>query len=186
MRRTLAVAAVLALPALAGAQEEPETVSMIRDTGVHRRPLDFSVLGGAPGFGLAGFGGGIRVGIPILSDGFLPRLNDGVFFETGAELLHWTLLAGDYNSITVPLHMRWNFYLARDWTVFATAGFEFSYYLEHRFFEAPSGVAWFNVAQGGVLTFGVGGGVLYNFSESVSLRLDATLSLLAIGLTFRF
>jgi len=189
MRRTsakLAVLAVLAVPALGVAQEEPDTISMIRDTGVHRRPVDVSLLAGAPGFGLAGYGGGLRVALPLLDDGFLPRLNEAFFFETGVEYVHWTLTAGDFDSITVPLHARWNFYLDKDWTVFVSAGFELSWFLSEGIFSAPNGVAWFNMVQGGVLVFGAGGGVLYNFSEAVSLRVDATLSLLAIGLTIRF
>ena len=187
MRKTWLLVAWLAVPAVAAAQEDAGTVSMIRDTGIHRRPVDFSVLGGAPGFGLAGYGGGVRIGLPILSDGFLPRLNDAVFVEVGAEFIHWTYLAtDDFNSITVPLHMRWNFFLDRDWTAFVSAGFELSYFLDQGFFEPPPGVNFFNVVQGGVLTVGVGGGVMYNFTEAVSLRVDATLSLLGIGLTFRF
>lgn len=184
--RWLVVTVLFAVPASAFAQEDVDTVSMIRDTGVHRRPVDLTFIGGAPGFGLAGYGGGVRVGIPLLSDGFLPRLNDAVFVESGAEFIHWTLTAGDFNSITVPIHVRWNFYLAKDWTAFLNGGFELSYFLGEGFFDSPTGVPFFNVVQGGVLTVGVGGGVMYNFSEAVSLRIDATLSLLGIGLTFRF
>jgi hypothetical protein len=189
MRRStapFAVLAVLLLPVSAMAQEEADTISMIRDTGVHRRPVDFSILGGAPGFGLAGYGGGFRLGLPVLDDGLLPRLNEALFFETGVEYFHWSIVAGDFDSITVPLHARWNFYLDKDWTAFVAAGFEFSYFFGESIFSAPTGVAWFNVVNAGVMTFGAGGGVLYNFSEAVSLRVDATLSLLALGLTLRF
>jgi len=164
-------------------------MSFVSDAGPHARPVDLSVFGGTPGALLVGFGGGIRVAFPLLHDGFLGSINNAVKLETGVEFYHWSFAGLDYESIAVPLQLRWDFYLTPQWTVFAAMGVAVNvYYFADGagFFDAPGDVSFWGFGSGAMITTAFGAGVLLNFSETVSLRLDASLNLLAIGLTFRF
>ena len=198
MRRIAPAAAVVAvlLLALPEARAQRQTIttdqqamSFVSDGGPHARPVDLSIFGGTPGALLVGFGGGIRVAFPLIHDGFIGSINNAVKLETGAEFYHWSFAGYDYESIAVPLQLRWDFYLTPEWTVFAAMGVAVNvYYFEDDagFFDAPGDVGVWGFGSGAMITTAVGVGALLNFSDSVSLRLDASLNLLAIGLTFRF
>jgi hypothetical protein len=62
------------------------------------------------------------------------------------------------------------------------------YYFEEDsgFFDAPENTRLWGFGSGALITSAFGVGALLNFSESVALRLDASLNLLGVGLTFRF
>lgn len=197
MRRLPIVAAVVAAllwAPSAWAQQrgslttDQPAMSFVRDGGPHTRPIDLSVFAGTPGALLVGFGGGVRVSFPLMHDGFIGSINNAVRFETGAEFYHWSFGGFAYETIAVPLQLRWDFFLTEQWTVFAAAGVALNvYYFEDDagFFDAPKNTDLWGFGSGALITSAVGFGALINFSESVSLRLDATLNLLAIGLTFR-
>lgn len=163
-------------------------MSYVRDAGPHSRPVDLSVLVGTPGALLVGFGGGVRVSFPLIHDGFIGSINNAVRLETGAEFYHWAFGGFSYETIAIPLQLRWDFFLTEQWTVFAALGVAVNvYYFEDGagFFDAPDNTDLWGFGSGALITSAAGFGALLNLSEALSLRLDASLNLLAIGLTFR-
>ncbi len=66
-------------------------------------------------------GVGIRVGIPIVRNGFISRINNQVAINFGADLLFWPYYNNNVNLI-VPLALQWSFYLASAFSFFAEAG----------------------------------------------------------------
>lgn len=168
--------------------DNPAT-SFVRDAGPHSRPVDLSVLVGTPGALLVGFGGGVRISFPLVHDGFIGTINNAVRLETGVELYHWSFAGFDYETIAIPVLLRWDFFVTEQWTVFAALGVAVNvYYFEEGagFFDAPENTDLWGFGSGALITSAFGAGALLNISETTSLRLDASLNLLGIGLTFRF
>jgi hypothetical protein len=80
-----------------------------------------------------GFGPGIRFSIPIVSPGFIPKLNNSVAISFGADLLHYTpaykKCQGDFCNegpsywvLYAPVAMQWNFWLTDKISVFGEPG----------------------------------------------------------------
>jgi hypothetical protein len=186
-------AVVLSWAPVAGAQQwalttDNPAMSYVRDAGPHQRPVDLSAIVGTPGALLVGFGGGLRVSFPLVHDGFIGSINNAVRLETGAEFYHWSYASFDYDTVAIPLQLRWDFYVAEQWTVFVAAGLAVNLYYfgdGAGFFDAPEHTDLWGFGSGALITTAVGFGALLNFSESVSLRFDASLNLLGLGLTFR-
>ncbi len=184
MRVPVLAIAILLAPALASAQ------STIRQAGVHERPADFSLLLFLP-FPF-GFGGGARVGIPVAHDGFIGGVNDAVFVEPGFQFLIWSGFDQSIVGVQVPVLMRWDFFLTRDWTVFGSVGPVFGFYFDDR---GGGRGGNFKVHGDGIFSpggapgfFGItlGGGAFYNFAPGSALRLDASTGMLGVGLVWKF
>ncbi len=84
-------------------------------------------------YGGTSFGPGIRFGIPIMSPGFVPRINDSVAISFGADLVRYSgytytcNAAGCYDTASfwaayVPVTLQWNFWLTDRWSVFGEPG----------------------------------------------------------------
>lgn len=188
MHRALALALVLlTLPAVANAQ------SIIKDRSDHTRPADLSLLGLIPlPFG---FGFGMRFGIPIAHDGFIGSINDAVFIEPGAQFIFWTDFNHDRLGIQVPVLMRWDFFLTRDWTVFGSVGPVFGFYFDDGGggggghgggrFRVEGDEVFRPAGPPGFFGIVFGGGAFYNFSQTAALRLDASTRMLGVGILLR-
>ena len=76
----------------------------------------------APG----GFGLGGRFSIPIVSNGFIPTINNSVGVTFGLDWVHYgqCWYAGDCtaNYFDLPVAMQWNFYVAQRFSVFGEPG----------------------------------------------------------------
>lgn len=76
-------------------------------------------------YGTAGFGGGLRVGIPFVV-GHVGRAPDNLAISFGADILHYDncFFANDCgaNYLMVPVAVQWNVFVARRVSVFAEAG----------------------------------------------------------------
>src|SRR5689334_21749049 len=123
-KRALVMLSILALPALGQAQ------SIIRDRSSHSRPVDLSILGAVPF--PAGFGVGLRVGLPIVPNGFIGAINDAVFLEPGVQVVYWSDRWADFDDtrfgVQIPVFMRWDFFLSRVWTVYGEVGVLFGFF----------------------------------------------------------
>ncbi len=106
--------------ALEGIADEPDNHLSQVETEIH------AVLG------INNLGAGIRINFPVLKQGFINDLNNSVAINLGADFLNWT--ASDYNvtGVVVPVMLQWNFYLTRDWSLFAEGGVAFQNWFSRR------------------------------------------------------
>ena len=70
---------------------------------------------------------GLRVGIPIVRNGFVPPINNQVVINFGGDLVFWPDYQ-DYAELILPVALQWDFYLASQWSVFAEAGLAVEWY----------------------------------------------------------
>jgi len=84
-------------------------------------------------FGGHGFGPGIRFGIPLMSPGFIKKINDSVALSFGGDFLYLRPLEsrcdnnGCYEAKALwgfysPVTLQWNFWLTEKWSAFGEAG----------------------------------------------------------------
>jgi hypothetical protein len=133
-----------------------------------------------------GFGGGARVSIPVVQNGFIQSLNDSVAVTFGLDVVHYD---GCYiprysctaNYLLVPAAVQWNFYVARQWSVFGEPGF----FVYHGFFDAcPAGYECVNVPNATSVQPAVFVGGRYHFSESTSLTMRLGYPTVSFGVSF--
>lgn len=183
MRHALAATALL-VALLSGVDAHAQ--SILRDRSQHSRPVDLSILGGIPY--PFGFGAGIRVGLPIVPNGFIGSINDGVFLEPGVQFVYWDDFHDTRTGVMVPILLRWDFFLTRVWTLFGTAGVVFGFFTDDRdrFEVKRARDVFFPGSRPGFFQVALGGGAMINFNAKTSLRLDASTHMLAVGVVFRF
>lgn len=82
---------------------------------------------------LFGLGAGIRFSIPIVRNGFLPKINDSVAITFGGDFVRFpngaTVCGANacanspgYTILYAPVAMQWNFFLTDQWSVFGEPG----------------------------------------------------------------
>jgi hypothetical protein len=92
-----------------------------------------------------GIGLGARATIPIVNEGFIPKLNDTVGIGFGLDWVHWDggyrgcVRYNDNNRgcdafetkgadyLWIPVVMQWNFWLSENWSVFGEPGLALRY-----------------------------------------------------------
>ncbi|MBI5486957.1 MAG: hypothetical protein HY905_06465 [Deltaproteobacteria bacterium] len=79
----------------------------------------FSFLGG---WYLTGFGGEFRFAFPIVPNGAIEYLNESMAIELGAGYQYFLDSSRDFQRITFPLTVRWDFHLTDLWTVYGALG----------------------------------------------------------------
>jgi hypothetical protein len=67
----------------------------------------------------ASFGPGLRIGIPLVTNGFVRSINNSVALGLGIDMAHY---GPSSNVIWVPVVMQWNFYITDEITVFGEPG----------------------------------------------------------------
>jgi hypothetical protein len=132
-----------------------------------------------PIFGTFNVGLGAYYSIPVIAHGPIPAINNSLAIEFGAffEYYHWSYdfpVPNGSGSINwyafAPLAgVRWDFYLTRDWTVFA--GLKLGYAIG--FAQGSVGVAG-NYSTPGVSSFifDFSSGAIWHFSKPVALRME--------------
>jgi hypothetical protein len=126
-----AALAILVAPSTASAQSIIEQPGRHRDYGIEVEP--HLALGLGDGHGASdGIGGGLRLGIPLVKNGFVSTINNGVALGIGVDWLHYSVSCGfadcwHANRLWVPIVLQWNFYLSPSWSVFAEGGLTFSH-----------------------------------------------------------
>jgi len=131
----------------------------------------------------AGFGLGARFGIPIVSNGFVPTINNSVAISFGVDWTHYDCyFAGNCSAdyFTFPVVLQWNFYVSQHWSVFGEPGL----FIYHGFVDCPLGDECLGLPQEtGVLpAFFVGG--RYHFSDTVALTMRVGFPSFSIGVSF--
>lgn len=132
--------------------------------GWHKGPHD--------NFGNPELGAGFRATIKIVDPGFVPKINDTVGITFGADLTGCPDYCSERFHVWLPIGLQWNFYLTKEWNVFADFGFSFR-------FVGNSG------AYNGLYPdFFFMGGARYQFTDKVSLTLRIGYPFLSAGVSF--
>ncbi|MDP9033412.1 MAG: hypothetical protein M3O50_01280 [Myxococcota bacterium] len=141
----------------------------------------FDPPGGGSG---AGFGIGGRASFEIVSNGFVPTINDSIAIGVGADFIHYqgvgvrpgtctrfvqgpantnvcvevSRTGGSSTYLFLPAVMQWNFWLARRWSVFGEPGLTV-YWSDHGAVGASPAFyvgGRFHITDGVTLTFRLG------------------------------
>ena len=145
-----------------------------------------------------GFGLGARFSIPIVQNGFIPTINNSVAISFGVDWLHYAescfyyfgpganspCYGGDANYLFFPVALQWNFFVARQWSVFGEPGLV----IYHGFFNycpsnVPPNTVCNNPSDTGVdFAFYVGG--RWHFSDHASLTMRIGYPTFSVGVSF--
>jgi hypothetical protein len=145
------------------------------------------VLGWDDVYASDGFGVGGRFSIPIVENGFVPSINNSVAIGFGLDLVHydscWYVGNCSANYIHIPVVMQWNFYVARQWSVFGEPGLV----IFHGFIEdCPVSIK--NCPINGPRETSVEPalylGGRYHFNNKMSLTMRVGFPSISIGLSF--
>ncbi len=152
-------------------------------------------LFGPPGEGSGvGIGAGLRASFEIVHTGFVPTINDSVAIGAGVDFSHYggggvigpgtctryapgpagtnvcvqvSQTGGPSNYAYLPLVLQWNFWLTRQWSVFAEPGFTLYWYDDRTLGAAPA------LFLGG----------RWHFSDRVTLTMRAGYPTFTLGLS---
>ena len=208
MRTSLALATLL----LGVAAASPaDARSIIKDPnppkyGVEIEPkLNLSYFGLWNSYGGNGWGPGVRFSIPLMSPGFIKKINDSVAISFGADFVHyegyryyscngrncpiaWNSYDTSFWSLHLPVTLQWNFWLTEKWSVFAEPGLTVrrSFYKDDpyytncdpRFYACGS-----RDATDLYFTFFVGGRFHFTDNVALTMRLGHPLDF-SIGVSF--
>jgi hypothetical protein len=132
------------------------------------------------------FGIGGRFSIPIVENGFVKTINNSVAISFGADLMHYDgCYIGRFggcsaNFLFLPVTMQWNFFVARQWSVFGEPGL----FLYHGFFDTcPANTPCIEPTATGLRPAFFAGG-RYHFSESVALTMRIGYPTFSVGVSF--
>ncbi|MCL2725358.1 MAG: hypothetical protein FWD69_13080 [Polyangiaceae bacterium] len=128
--KILSIATILG--AAVAAPGEAHAQSIIRIPGDHPNYAvevePHGLLGWADLYAGSGFGLGGRFSIPIVSNGFVPTINNSVGIGLGLDWVHYSgcYFSGDRgcsaNYFLFPVVLQWNFWLTPQWSVFGEPG----------------------------------------------------------------
>lgn len=136
-----------------------------------------------------GFGVGFRGSIPLLHNGFIPKLNNSVAIGFGLDFVRFG--RGDYcrgggplsncddrvrqdgfNELYFPVVMQWNFFLSRNWSVFGEPGIGLYYH------------AWDGPNDFDIDPFIMFVGGRFHFSNRVTLTMRIGYPAFSVGCSF--
>jgi len=148
-----------------------------------------------------GFGLGGRFSIPLTDNGFVKSINNSVAITFGIDWLHYAgsgcyfyygyapgnrgpcYVLPDINYLFFPVALQWNFFVAKQWSVFAEPGL----FVYHGFFDfcsnVPPGVPCSNPSSTSVDAALFLGG-RYHFNEHVALVLRVGYPTFSFGVSF--
>lgn len=150
-----------------------------------------------PGYGLGtGIGGGVRATIPILRNGFIPKLNNSVGIGFGLDYVGYDNASGSRGSCAefaqgpsgvpvcvrvsgsaygysgryfyLPVVLQWNFWLHRRWSVFGEPGLAL-YFEDSRLRVDP-----FEIFAGG----------RFHFNDRITLTMRIGYPVFTLGVSF--
>jgi hypothetical protein len=156
-------------------------VGSITDTRRHTRDVDLSLLLWLPYYYGFGFGGQVRLEIPVLPDGFIPAINDEFSLEPSFGMA-WT----DYNYVdsrydfvdfTPALYALWRFHFSTQFSAYACLGLGINIGVANRPYAGfyPTYFYW-----------DPGVGISYKFTPGVALRAEIGAQGLKGGFSFYF
>lgn len=172
---------VLALAAPSGAAAQGVD---IRRPHTGARPIQLDLHAGFAWWDV-GLATGVRLGIPIMNNGFVDSINNAVYINFGVDF-YWVRWRGntgggwDYGpALGFPVTLHWEFYFHENWSAFLEAGFQI--FLHQNFlgggpFDVYDGRYWFIA----------GAGASFHISRNFLLTLRVGSPYVALGLTLQF
>jgi hypothetical protein len=189
MNHRTALSCICALLGLVLAAPAVRADDTIKRVGDHPRPAleiePHGIVGWGGVYANGGYGVGARLSLPIVENGFIPKINNSVAISFGLDILRydgcWYYGSCAATFVESPVTMQWNFYVAQKWSVFGEPGLV----LYHGFLsDCPTG-HWCGdapTATGVVPAFYAGG--RYAFSETMSLTMRVGYPTISVGLSF--
>lgn len=113
---------------LLGGMRDAQAELIIRNPDEHTFRFNFEVHGIATYSFWGSFapGVGVRFQIPIMRNGFIPRLNNSIQLGVGLDAVFYPFYRDAYNTfyggLTVPVMLTWNFHLVPRFTLFGEVG----------------------------------------------------------------
>ncbi len=76
-------------------------------------------------YGFFGFGGGVRISMPLCKNCFIPKINNNVAISFGADFIVYPLGGANFTPayLVLPVAMQWNFFVHKKWSVGPEVGF---------------------------------------------------------------
>jgi hypothetical protein len=127
----------------------------------------------------AGLAAGGRFGIPIVTNGFVKKINNAVYINFGADLYFIDSGKNDHAiGLGIPVTLHWEFYFTPEWSAFGEAGPNF--FIHPVVFKGDkwkfSGSHWVSVTAGG----------RYFINNALALTLRIGNPYSSFGVTFLF
>lgn len=133
-------------------------------------------------FGGHGFGPGIRFSIPIMSPGFIKKINDSVAISFGGDFLYlrpydkrycdrqgcYDYAGNGFWGLYSPVALQWNFWLTDKWSVFGEPGL-----VIRTVFGSSCDRSWGCDTKDSFVWWSFYAGARYHFSDSMALTLRA-------------
>ncbi|MBN2528724.1 MAG: hypothetical protein JXR76_20205 [Deltaproteobacteria bacterium] len=69
-----------------------------------------------------GMASGGRFGIPIVHNGFVPRINNSVYINFGADFYLVRYRNEAHGALGIPIALHWEFYFSEKWSAYGEAG----------------------------------------------------------------
>lgn len=182
LRLPFLLSATLALGTLATSTEAKAKNYIERPhRGARPKLLDLHV----GGVGYYGGGGlfGVRLGIPLLKNGFIPDLNNTLHIVLGADMFlsRWYGERYDYGrfGLHIPILVNWELYFAKEWSGFVEIGPALTFFPAYRDYDAYWG--WRRTY--GILAGGIG--ARFHFSKKSALVFRLGSPVVSLGLTIK-
>ncbi len=192
-KASLILAGVVALTVLVAAPRTARAANLIIKQNETHSTWDLGILGHF--MYLGGAGVGLRLGIPVSKTG-VAAINDQLKIELGVSFRYWwprlyycnphDPWCNDYDrragfgGISIPLLFRWDFFLLEKLTLYFTVGIEINLIFQQWYWDHHYRSFWWNPVVPS-MSFGV----LVNFHERVSLRVELATSGFNLGVEFR-
>jgi hypothetical protein len=136
-----------------------------------------------------GLGAGFRGAIPILHNGFIPKINNSVAIGFGIDFVRYgrgdfcrqdrplsdcdnIVRQNSFNEFYFPVVLQWNFFLSRNWSVFGEPGVALNYHS----WDGPS-----DLDLAPIIMF-IGG--RWHFSDRVTLTMRIGYPAFSVGVSF--
>ena len=105
--------------------EESELVRLDRPWS-GSRPITLQAHAGLIWYG-PGLAAGLRVGLPLMKNGFVPSINNAIYLHLGADFYYARYLDANLDAhggagIGIPIALHWEFYFDARWSAYAELG----------------------------------------------------------------
>jgi hypothetical protein len=189
-RATLAVC-VLTVASLAFEASAAEAQDDITNIDIERphtgsRPVTLDVHVGPSWFGV-GLATGVRLGIPLVKNGFISTLNNAVYLTVGADFYYVRYYRGGPDSrrygpgFGFPVGLHWEFYFNDKLSAFAEVGANI--FIGPWVFDGDADVRFGNY-PGAWLLFAVGGKYWVTDNFALMVRLGTPYAAVGMSLAF--